>query len=63
MEYCNVKVNLDKCIDIIDRANELVEKNEFKQAEQVLQEIANVQLKVKVIPIFSGSYHALQVDA
>lgn len=63
MEYCNVKVDLDKCINIIDRANELVEKNESKQAEQVLQEIANVQPEVKVVPIFDGSYHELRVDA
>ena len=63
MKYCNVKVNLDKCINIIDRATELVEKNESKQAEQVLQEIANVQPEVKVVPILDGSYHELRVDA
>ena len=63
MKYCNVKVNLDKCINIIDRANELVEKNESKQAEQVLQEIANVHPEVKVVPILDGSYHELRVDA
>lgn len=63
MKYDKITMNISEMAEIIDTANELIDQEKQNEAEQKLEKLADVQPKMKVIPIYCGSYFELQVDA